>query len=117
MTAKSTRPLWLRLVLWLVGGVALLAAAAYAIGGRQLVRNLLRARSRAAAMLQPPSAADLQGAAANSPSNTTSVNTLPQVPPVSITHILLWVALILVAIVVLFYATGRPRKRVDAVSR
>ena len=117
MTPNNKRPLWVRIVLWIVGGAAVLAAAAYAIGGRQLVRNLLRVRSRAADMLRPPSPADLQSAAANSPTNTTSVNTLPQVPPVSIAHILLWVTLILAAIVVLFYATGRPRRRAPVAPR
>jgi hypothetical protein len=111
---KPIRSLWLRIVLWIVGGVAIIAAAAYAIGGRQLLRNLLSARSRAAAMLQPPSPAELQSAAAASPTNTTSVSALPQVPPVSIGHILLWVSLILVSVVVLFYATGRPRRRANA---
>ena len=112
---KLIRSLWFRVLLWMLGGVAIIAAAAYAIGGRQLLRNLLRARSRAAALLQPPTPAELQSAAASSPTATTSVSALPQVAPVSIGHILVWVSLILVAIVVLFYVTGRrARRRVDA---
>jgi hypothetical protein len=111
---KRIRSLWLRVLLWVLGGVAVIASAAYAIGGRQLLRNLLHARSRAAALLQPPTPAELQSAAAASPTSTTSVSALPQVAPVSIGHILLWVSLILVVIVVLFYVTGRPaRRRVD----
>lgn len=107
---KRIRSVWARALLWIAGVTATALAAAYAIGGRQLVRNLLRFRARASTMLQPPTPAELQSASAASPTNTTSVSTLPQVPPVSVGHIIVWVSIILVAIVVLFYATGRPRR-------
>jgi hypothetical protein len=108
---RRIRSRWLRALLWIAGAVAVVAAAAYAIGGRRFYRNLLFARSRAAALLQPPTQAELQRAAAANPSNTTSVSALPTVPAVTISHIVLWVALILVVTVVLFYVTGRPRRQ------
>lgn len=108
MTGIRSR--WLRALLWIGGTVAVLFAATYAIGGRQLLRTLLSARARAAALLQPPTQAELNRAAATNPSSTTSVVALPQVAPVSIGHILAWVSVILLGIVVLFYATGRPRR-------
>jgi hypothetical protein len=109
--ANTLRSSVLRALAWLTGTVAVVAAAAYAIGGRQLFRNLLRARSRAAAFLQPPTQDELQRATASNPASTTSVSALQTVPSVTIGHIVIWVAAILVIIVVLFYVTGRPRKQ------
>jgi hypothetical protein len=109
--ATSIRSIWLRALLWLAGTAAVVTAAAYAIGGRQLFRNLLRARSRAAAMLQPPTQEEIQRAAAANPANTTSVIALQTVPPVTIGRIIIWVTVILALIVLLFYLTGRPRRQ------
>lgn len=109
--ANTLRSISLRALAWLAGTVAVVAAAAYAIGGRQLFRNLLRARSRAAAFLRPPTPEEMTRATASNPASTTSVSALQTVPAVTITEIVIWVVAILVIIILLFYLTGRPRRQ------
>jgi len=109
--ANRLRSISLRVLAWVAGTAAVVAAAAYAIGGRQLFRNLLRARSRAAAFLQPPTQEEMQRATAQNPASTTSVSALQTVAPVTITEIVVWVVAILVVIILLFYITGRPRRQ------
>ena len=50
----------MRRAAWIVGIIAFFLAAGYAVEGREFFRGWMRWRTRAAALLEPPSQADLQ---------------------------------------------------------
>jgi hypothetical protein len=95
-------------VLWIVAVAAFLAASAYAIGGRELMRRLLQVRSNATAALQPPTPAEMQRAVADTGATREKQT---EVSRVSIPMMAVLIGSILVIVVSLFYLTGRSRTK------
>ena len=96
-----------RVVLWIVAVTAFLAASAYVVGGRELMRRFLQVRSNATAALQPPTPADMQRAVAD----TGATRETTVVSRVSLPIMAVLIGSILVIVISLFYLTGRPRAK------
>ena len=98
-------------MLWIAGILAFLVAASYAIGGRDLFRDLLRGgrvlRTRAVSVLQPPPQSPAQPVTVDTSSVAARID---RGTPVSSRFVLVWIGAILAIAVALFYHTGRVRR-------
>jgi CHASE3 domain sensor protein len=100
---------------WGLAIAAFAIASTYAVGGRDVFRQMIRrgreVRSQATAALQPPTQAEIQRAAQDAAATASRTET--GVSPISLAHIAVWVGCILIIIVAMFYLTGRaqPKRR------
>jgi hypothetical protein len=100
------------MLMWFIAVCAFTAGAVYVIGGREFVRGLLRARSRATAALQPPTQAEMQRAAQGTAGATASQTDAILPPPASPRVMAIWIGSTLIVVVALFVLTAHyPRRR------
>ena len=95
--------------MWVIAVALFLAGSVYAVGGRQFMRRLLQARSRATQALQPPTQAELQRAPPDTAGAGRTADT--DMHPVSLRLILVCSGTVLGVAVVSFFVTGRSRER------
>jgi hypothetical protein len=92
--------------------MAFAAAAVYVVGGREFVRRMVQVRSRATAVLQPPTQAEMQRASQTGVGATASQTDANLPKPASLGMMATWIGTILIVVVVLFVVTAwYPRRR------
>ena len=106
------RSRWLRALRWTLLTLALVLATGYALGGRELFRDLLRFRNRAAQLLEPPTQQEMQQAPPEpAPTAAADVPTMGG-EPASLGTMILWTTLpLLLTLVLVLVTAGRRRQR------
>lgn len=100
---RPPRSLWPARLAWTAGVVGFLIASAYAIGGPRVFRF----RARAAALLEPPTAAQM---AADTLSQSMAPAIIPGNEPMSLVLMLAWTAAIVLGVLVLLLVSARWRR-------
>lgn len=89
---------------WLLGTIGFLIASAYAVGGPRIFRF----RQRAAALLEPPTQAQL--AAVDTLGQSQSPAVIPGNEPMALAPMMAWIAAIVGGVVLLLLISARWRR-------
>ena len=104
VSARRAHSTWTRRIGWTTGTIAFFVASAYVVGGPALFRF----RSRAAALLEPPTQAQLQAVDTLSASSTAAV--IPGNEPVGIGYMSATLLLIVLVVGCLLLISARSRR-------